>query len=416
MKIRKLKLHNSIGKEELVAASKVIKSGNLSGFYASDLKKFFGGNKVLEFEKKLCNYFNVKYAISLNSWTSGLVACVGAIDIEPGDEIILPPFTMSACAMSILHWNAIPVFADVDPITFCISPKSIEKKISKRTKAIMIVDINGHPSDFVSINKIAKKYNIKLIVDAAQSIGAKYLKLNKYTGTVGDVGGFSFNIHKHINTGEGGVVVTNNKAIADKVRLIRNHGENMISKFKLSNFKNIIGYNFRLGEIEAAIGIEQLRKLKKILKKVRKNAKLLNQNLKKLEGLIVPEVDQKLISHSYYAYGLKLDLNKIKVKRKIIINLLKKEGDPCGEGYLNIHLLPIFTKKISHKFKNSPWSFNKNKKYIYKKGTLPVAEDLHFKSYMAIGLTHFDFSTKDIKQIIIGFKNVWQKLGLKIYK
>ena len=176
---------------------------------------------------------------------------------------------MSACAASILHWSAIPVFADVDPKTFCLSPKSVLKKITKKTKAIMLVDITGHPSDIDSFNKIAKKYKLKLIIDAAQSIGAKYIK--KYTGTVGDVGGYSFNIHKHINTGEGGVIVTNNKNIANKAYLIRNHGENMVNKIKkTSNFSNLIGYNFRLGEIEAAIGIEQLKKLPKILKKFKK--------------------------------------------------------------------------------------------------------------------------------------------------
>ena len=170
---------------------------------------------------------------------------------------------MSASATAIIHWNAIPVFADVDPKTFCLSPDSVEKKITKKTKAIMLVDVTGHPSDIISFKKIAKKYKLKLIIDAAQSIGAKYKRLNKFTGTVGDVGGFSFNIHKHINTGEGGVIVTNNINIANKARLIRNHGENMVNKIKTKNLSNIIGYNFRLGEIEAAIGIEQLKKLPK---------------------------------------------------------------------------------------------------------------------------------------------------------
>ena len=314
--MRKFIEHNPIGKEELDAGKKVIKSGNLSGFYAQNLSKFYGGKKVLKFEKDIKKFFIVKYAITVNSWTSGLIACIGSIDIKPGDEIILPPFTMSACAASILHWSAIPVFADVDPKTFCLSPKSVLKKITKKTKAIMLVDITGHPSDIDSFNKIAKKYKLKLIIDASQSIGANYIKKKKYTGTVGDVGGYSFNIHKHINTGEGGVIVTNNKNIANKAYLIRNHGENMVNKIKTSNFSNLIGYNFRLGEIEAAIGIEQLKKLPKILKKIQKNGELLNKELKKLEGLEVPEVDNKVITHAYYTYGLKLNTKKIKISRK----------------------------------------------------------------------------------------------------
>ena len=374
---KNFKLHNPIGLAEVKAASRVIKSGNLSGFYAQSIDNFFGGKKVLEFENKIKKFFKVNYAIAVNSWTSGLIASVGSIDIEPGDEIILPPFTMSACAMSILHWNAIPVFADVDPNTFCLCPKDVEIKITKKTKAIMLVDITGHPSDIYKFKKIAKKYNLKLIIDAAQSIGAKYVDLKKFTGTVGDVGGYSFNIHKHINTGEGGVVVTNNKEIAKKIHMIRNHGENMISKIKTKNIKNIIGYNFRMGEIEAAIGIEQLKKLPKILSKIQNNAKLLNNSIGKLHGIIVPKVDKTKFTHSYYTYGITIDLKKIKISRKKIVNLLQKEGVPCGEGYLNLHLLPIFQKKIAYGKKNFPWSLN-NKNYKYEKGDCPNAEYLHF--------------------------------------
>ncbi len=412
--MRKFTEHNPIGKEEIDAGKKVIESGNLSGFYAQDLSKFYGGKKVLKFEKDIKNFFNVKYAITVNSWTSGLIACIGSIDIKPGDEIILPPFTMSACAASILHWSAIPVFADVDPKTFCLSPKSVLKKITKKTKAIMLVDITGHPSDIDSFNKIAKKYKLKLIIDAAQSIGAKYVKKKKYAGTVGDVGGFSFNIHKHINTGEGGVIVTNNKNIANKAYLIRNHGENMVNKIKTNNLSNLIGYNFRLGEIEAAIGIEQLKKLPKILKKIQKNGELLNKELKKLEGLEVPEIDNKVITHAYYTYGLKLNTKKIKFSRKKIVKMLRNLGVPCGEGYLNIHLLTLFKKKIAYGKKDFPWNLNKNRSYKYKIGDLPVAEDLHFKSYIGIGLTHYNFTTDDIYYIINAFRKVWTKLGLKI--
>ncbi len=412
--MRKFTEHNPIGKEEIDAGKKVIESGNLSGFYAQDLSKFYGGKKVLKFEKDIKNFFNVKYAITVNSWTSGLIACIGSIDIKPGDEIILPPFTMSACAASILHWSAIPVFADVDPKTFCLSPKSVLKKITKKTKAIMLVDITGHPSDIDSFNKIAKKYKLKLIIDAAQSIGAKYVKKKKYAGTVGDVGGFSFNIHKHINTGEGGVIVTNNKNIANKAYLIRNHGENMVNKIKTNNLSNLIGYNFRLGEIEAAIGIEQLKKLPKILKKIQKNGELLNKELKKLEGLEVPEIDNKVITHAYYTYGLKLNTKKIKFSRKKIVKMLRNLGVPCGEGYLNIHLLTLFKKKIAYGKKDFPWNLNKNRSYKYKIGDMPVAEDLHFKSYIGIGLTHYNFTTDDIYYIINAFRKVWTKLGLKI--
>ena len=174
--MRKFKKYNSIDKEELKAASAVIKSGNLSNFLGEYSKEFFGGPKVREFEKKCKSFFNVKHAITVNSWTSGLICAVGALDINPGDEIILPPWTMSACASAILNWNAIPVFADIDKTTYNIDPDDVLRKISKKTKAIMAVDIFGHPCNISELKKISKKYKIKLITDSAQSPYSFYKK------------------------------------------------------------------------------------------------------------------------------------------------------------------------------------------------------------------------------------------------
>ena len=151
------------------------------------------------------------------------MTAIGALDIEPGDEIIVPTWTMCASATAILHWNAIPVFADIDPENFCISPSSIESNISPFTKAIMAVDIFGQSADIDQIMSIAKKHNLKVISDTAQSPGAIYK--NKLAGTLSHIGGYSLNYHKHIHTGEGGVLVTNDDNLANRMRLIRNHGE-----------------------------------------------------------------------------------------------------------------------------------------------------------------------------------------------
>lgn len=407
-KINKFKLHNPIGYEEIKATNKVLRSGILSGFYAQNYKKFFGGKYVLDFERKLRAFFKCKYAITVNSWTSGLIAAVGAIGTDPGDEIIVSPFTMSASAVAILHWNAIPIFADIDPQTYCLCPKATEKKITKKTKAIMLVDIAGHPSAIDEFKKLGKKYNLKIIIDSAQSIGAKYIKKNKFTGTVGDIGGYSLNIHKHINTGEGGIIVTNNEEYAKKIFLIRNHGENMLHKIKVKNTKNVIGYNFRMGEIEAAIGIEQLKKLPKILKRIRQNADLLNEGLCKLKGLVVPKINKKEFSHSYYFYGLKIDYSKIKINRNVLIKKLRREGVPCSEGYLNLHEIPFFKNKIAYGLRGFPWS-NRNKNYLNIK--CPVAEDLHNKSFFFIPLTEYNFGTNDIYSIIESFNKVWSKIN-----
>ena len=409
--MRKFKKYNSIGKEELKAASAVIKSGNLSNFLGEYSKEFFGGPKVREFENKCKSFFNVKHAITVNSWTSGLICAVGALDISPGDEIILPPWTMSACASAILNWNAIPVFADIDKTTYNIDPEDVLRKISKRTKAIMAVDIFGHPCNISELKKISKKYKIKLITDSAQSPYSFYKK--KIAGTISDVGGISLNYHKHIHTGEGGVIFTNSDKIAKRINLIRNHAESVVRSNKVENLSNMIGYNFRLGEIESAIGIQQLKKLKKVIRKKQKICQLLTKNLSKLSRLFLPKV-LKGYTHSYYIYGINLDLQNIKYSREYIINKLTSEGVPgLSAGYTCLHLLPMFQKKIAYGSKGFPWNSNFNKRNIsYKKGLCPNAEYLHEKSFIKFEVCMYDLTIDDVKFISSAFEKVWSDLKI----
>ena len=196
----KLKRFNTIGKNEELAVSEVIKSGVLSKYLGCWDEDFYGGPKVQSFEKACSEYFNVKYSIAVNSWTSGLICAVGAIGIEPGDEIIVSTWTMCASATAILHWNAIPIFADIENKTFNICPKSVENNITKKTKAILAIDIFGHPCDYDALNELCDKYGLILISDSAQAPGAFYK--SKMTSTGSNIGGFSLNYHKHIHTGE----------------------------------------------------------------------------------------------------------------------------------------------------------------------------------------------------------------------
>ena len=392
----------TIGKEEFNSASKVIKSGQLSFFLGEKSKDFFGGPNILKFEKNIQKFYKVKHAITVNSWTSGLICAVGALNLKPGDEIILPTWTMTACAAAILHWNYIPVFADINSNTFNISETDIEKKISKRTKAIMSVDIFGYPANLIKIKKIAKKYNLKLISDCAQS---PYSFINnKHACNYADIAGFSYNYHKHINTGEGGVVVTNNDNYAKRIKLIRNHGEKIIGE--KDEGKNIIGYNFRLGEIEAAIGIEQLKKLKKIVKKKQQTAKIIFNGLKNLKGLNLPVIE-KNFTHSYYVFAMSINTNIIKTKTSDIKNFLNEKGIKVSNKYQNLHLLPIFQNKVAYD-KNFPWILNK-RKINYKKGICPNAEYLHDKAFIGLNLCNFDYSDQDMKFIIKCFKSIWEK-------
>ena len=314
---------------------------------------------------------------------------------------------MAASATSILHNNLVPIFADIDEETFCLDPKSVEKLITKKTKAIMIVDINGYPTPIEKFKLLSKKYNLKLIIDAAQSIGALYK--NKYAGTIGDIGGFSLNVHKHINTGEGGIIVTNDKKLAKRCFLIRNHGEVLMnSNSKIKDLSNIVGHNFRMCEIEATIGIEQLKKLKRIIAKFQKNSHKLIKGLEKLEGLIVPKIS-KNFTHSFYAFPMVLNFKKIKVKRKTIVNALRAEGVNVGEGYQNIHNLPIFKKQIAYGTKKYPWKINK-KKYLNNKCI--NAEKLHNETYFSFGIASYDLSDEDINILIKAFHKVWTNLDL----
>ena len=407
---KSFKKYNSIGKEEIDAAQKVIETGVLSQFVGADDDDFLGGPKVKEFEKNCCAYFDVSHAITVNSWTSGLIAAVGALEIEPGDEIIVPTWTMCASATAILHWNAIPVFADIETETFNIDPKSVVKNISSRTKAIMSVDIFGHSADMKELRKIANKYNLKIISDTAQAPAAMHN--GKYASTLADIGGFSLNYHKHIHTGEGGVLVTNDSNLAKRMQLIRNHAEAAVQSMKINDISNMIGYNFRLGEIECAIGIEQLKKLKNNVLRKQNAAQLMSEGLKNLVGLRTPII-KKESTHVYYVYPILLDIETLGVSRKKIADALKAEGlEGLMEGYANIHMLPMYQRKVAYGSNGFPFNAEFCSREVdYSKGICPNAEKLHDETFLGYEMCLHELSEEDINLIIEVFKKVWKNLN-----
>ena len=404
-----LEPYNSIGKEESKAVQKIIDSGLLSKYLGCWDDDFFGGPKVREFEKNCADYFGVKHVVTVNSWTSGLVCALGSIDIEPGDEVIVTPWTMCATATAILHWNAIPVFVDIDENTFNIDPKKVEEKVTNRTKAIMAADIFGQSCDVKELMKIANKYHLKLITDSAQSPGVKHF--DKITGTESHVGGYSLNYHKHIHTGEGGILITDDDYICEKLQLIRNHGEAVVSEKGTKNITNILGHNFRLGEIECAIGIEQLKKLNTFVKSRQDIADSLNNGLSTLEGLTTPKLMDGN-THAYYIYGMKIDTEFLGVKRENIITALEAEGlTGLANGYANIHLLPLFQKKIAYGKDGFPWTSNICSNQIsYKKGICPIAEKLHDETFIGFEMCLHKLNKKEVDLIIKSFKKVWENL------
>ena len=406
---KNFKRYNPIGVEEVQAAKQVIEGGVLSQFLGSWGPDFFGGPKVQEFERQCETYFGVKHVVTVNSWTSGLIAAVGAIGVEPGDEIIVTPWTMCATATAILHWNAIPVFADIEPDTFNIDPASVEANITPYTKAIMAVDIFGHSADVDALMAIAEKHNLKLITDTAQAPGTFYK--GRITGTLAHVGGYSLNYHKHIHTGEGGILVTNDDNIADRLRLIRNHAEAVVGDKGVTDLNNMVGHNFRLGEIECAIGIEQLKKLKGFVSSRQKVADHLTERLSGLPGLRTPIVKPDC-THAYYMYPMVLDVDHLCISRARIFEALEAEGvSGLAAGYANLHLLPMYQQKIAYGSKGFPWTSDIcHREVSYQKGICPVAERLQDFTYLGFSICMHELTDEDVDLIGRAFRKVWDQM------
>lgn len=403
------KRYNPIGAQEVAAAKQVVESGVLSKFLGAWHEDFYGGPKVREFERACEAYFGVKHAITVNSWTSGLIAAVGAIGIEPGDEVIVSPWTMCASATAILHWNAIPVFADIEPETFNLDPQSVEANISPYTKAIMVTDIFGHSADMDALMAIADQHGLKVISDTAQAPGAYYK--GKYAGTLARVGGYSLNYHKHIHTGEGGILVTDDDDIAERMQLIRNHAEAVVGDKGVTNLANMIGYNFRLGEIECAMGIEQLKKLQGLVAARQRVADRLTAGLQALKGLRTPIIKPDC-THAYYVYPMVLDVDLLGVSRSKIYEALAAEGiEGLAAGYANLHLLPMYQQKLAYGSKGFPWTSDICHRDVdYRRGICPVAEELQVKSYLGYAMCLNDLSDEDVDLMAAAFRKVWAQM------
>jgi perosamine synthetase len=392
------------------AVKAVIETGVLSRFLACWDPDFYGGEKIQEFERDWARYFSVNHAIAVNSNTSGLIAALGAVGVEPGDEVVVSPWTMSASATAILVWNAIPVFADIEEETFNLDPISIEKNITTYTRAIMVPDIFGHAADLDAIMNIARRHNLKVIEDAAQAPGA--LCRGRYAGTIADIGVFSLNYHKHIHTGEGGVCVTNDSKLSERLQLIRNHAEAVVEDKGVDDLSNMIGFNFRMTEIEAAIGSEQLKKLNTLTSRRIAVADRLTAGLGGMKGLRPPIV-KKDCTHVYYVYPLLYSPEETGVSRDKVFQALDAEGVPIADRYVNIHLLPIYQKKMAYGTKGFPWTAAFYRGQVsYEKGICPVAETLQDKKVLLIGMCIHDFTDEDVDLIIEAFHKVWDNLSL----
>ena len=333
-----------------------------------------------------------------------MICAVGALDVEPGDEIIVTPWTMSATIAAILHWGCIPVFADIDKSDFMIMPEQVKDLVNDRTRAILVADIFGQSANYEALSKLAKKHSLKIISDTAQ---APYASTPfGFAGTITDIGGISLNYHKHIHCGEGGVIFTNDNELALRMRLIRNHAEACIADSGAKSISNMIGFNFRLGEIESSIAIEQLKKLPKIVSRRQKIAQLLSKEINKLDGLFVPTPTSGY-QHVYYVLPIIFDPQKFKVPRNKFVEYLADEGAlGFSGGYINCHRLPALVQKIAYGKSGFPWSLNPDVDYDYGEGTCPNAEFLHDVACIIFEMCMFELRDEEVDLIIMAIRKV----------
>lgn len=404
-----------IGKEEEIAAIEVIRSGVLSRYLGCWKDDFYGGPQVRALEEEWAKYFGVKNAIAVNSATSALYISMGAIGIEPGDEVIVSPYTMSASATAPLIYNAIPVFADIEKEYLCLNPDSIEERITEKTKAIIVVNLFGQPYDMDRINKIAKEHKLFIIEDNAQGPGAQYGK--QYTGSLGDIGVFSLNYHKHIHCGEGGIAVTDNDELAERLRLIRNHAEAVVDDKGYMNLTNMIGFNLRMTEIEAAIAREQLKKLNSLVDERIRNVHYLNglfETIPQMQAL--PEREN--CKHVYYMHPFIYKKGDSKVSREKFVDavraelmpteLRETEGVKVDYGYVKpLYLEAMYQKKIG--FGKSGYPFLQSN-VDYSRGICPVCEDMHDNLLITHDLMRPGMTKADLDDVYEAFYKVSQNM------
>jgi len=352
----------------------------------SQMLTLLHGTYVKEFEEDFAKYIGVKHAIGVNTGTAALHIALAALDIGPGDEVIVPPFTFIATASSILHNNAIPIFADIDEESYTLDPLSVKEHISNKTKAIIPVHLAGISANMDALTTIADDNNIKIIEDAAQSIGTKCN--NRKVGSIGTLGCFSFYPSKNITTGEGGMITTNDDDLAEKCRLIRHHGEPSWYVY------NRLGYNYRMTEIQGAIGKVQLKRLPNFIEIRNKNAKFLSNAVEEIESISPPFVPE------YCEPAFNYWIGRIKPK---LLGLTKNqflERFPKSKILYPkpLYQTKIFQEKIAYP-KGCPWSCPFYGKEIdYKKLSLPVVE-LITKEIFALDI-HPNITIKDLEEDI----------------
>ncbi|MDO8470744.1 MAG: UDP-4-amino-4,6-dideoxy-N-acetyl-beta-L-altrosamine transaminase [bacterium] len=328
--------HQSIDGNDIASVVRVLKSDWITQ-----------GPVVDQFERSVATYCNARYAVAFSSGTAALHAAYAVAGIGPGNEVITTPMTFAATANAVVYCGGKPVFADIQEDTLNISPEEIKKKITKRTKAIAVVDFAGHPVELDAIRKIAKARNLLVIEDAAHALGSTYK--GKNIGSLSDMTIFSFHPVKAITTGEGGMVVTNKKDFYEKLMTFRSHG--IVKKPEKGGWYyeiETLGNNYRITDFQCALGLSQMKKLGKFVQRRREIVQQYNKAFRSMQEIVTP-VEKAYAKSAYHIYVIRLRLERLRVGRKEVFDALRKKGIGVQVHYVPVHLHPFYKKTFGYK-------------------------------------------------------------------
>ena len=380
MKLKINYARHYIDKKDLKSVEKSLNSNFLSQ-----------GPETIKFEKALNNYFGSKYTSVVSSGTAALHLIGKVLNWKKGDTIITTPLTFAATANAICYSGAIPQFVDIDSQTYNIDLNQLEDKIkkinkfSKKVKAVVAIDYAGNPCDWRSLRYLANKYKLKLINDNCHALGSKYEMNQKYAVKYADVVIHSYHPVKNITTAEGGAILTNQKAIYKKVNILKSHGIKKNSNNLWYSEMKELGYNYRISDIQCALGISQLKKLNKFVKKRNQIAKLYSQNFN--NNIFKKPFVKKRDLHSFHLYPLLIEFNKMKINKYSFLNKMLKEGIKLQVHYIPTHLHAYYKKKFK-----------------FKKNDFPVSENF-YKSEVSLPI-YYGLKKKEVYKVINSIEKI----------
>ncbi len=384
------------GEEELAQVAEALEQQTL--FYWS-------GKKVKTFCEKLAKMYGMPHCVAASSGTAAIHTALGALGVTEGDEVIVLPITDMGTVIGILYQNAIPIFADVEPHTYNLDPASVEKKISDKTKVILVVHLAGNPADMDTIMDIAKRHNLYVVEDCAQSWYSYYK--GRLVGTIGDIGCFSTNDFKHISTGDGGALLMKDQDLYRKALKFADKNYDRLGSGHASRNCESLAPNYRMTELQGAVGIAQLDKVEWICSRRNEIGDRITKAISGLKGIYPPKVHQGNKS-SYWFYMMRIDKNEARVDAETFAEALTAEGIPASHGYIPtcVYEYPLFVEKNAYPPTHAPFdSKYYGREISYHKGLCPVAEQI-LETAVKFSINEF-YSDSDVEDIIAAIRKVY---------